>query len=235
MYNTNASQGNESDQKKMKIAIVGRTPDTTNYVRYVQAAGAIPVVTLEIREAACCQGLILPGGGDITPAFFGEENHGSRNIDTELDIIQLQALDMAICKKIPILGICKGMQIINTGLGGSILQDIPTGQYHRYDNGDKYHPSNICRNSWLYSLYGVRAIVNSAHHQALGKLGKGLSVVQRCPLDGCIEAVSHKFLPIIGVQWHPERIDPDISGTNGEKVLTYFSSLILSSGQTIQE
>ena len=210
----------------MKIAIAGRKPDTINYVNYIQSAAATPFVTLDINEAACCDGLLLPGGGDITPAFFGEENRGSRNIDTELDILQLEIFDMAMEKKLPVLGICKGIQIINVGLGGTLIQDMATRSYHTYDNGDKYHSTVIHNFSWLFRLYGENAVVNSAHHQALGRLGKGLQAQQYCPLDGCIEAISHQSLPIIGVQWHPERINPEKSGTDGGKILSYFISLV---------
>ena len=214
----------------MRIAIVGRKTDTTNYVRYVRTIGAVPFVTLRPAEVISCHGLILPGGGDITPAFFGEQNHGSKSIDTELDIIQLQALDAALRNRIPILGICKGMQIINVGLGGTLHQHLITADIHRYINADQYHPSNILENSWLYKLYGNSAIINSAHHQGLKTLGSGLCAVQYCPIDHCIEAITHLHLPIWGVQWHPERLDETKSGITGQKILTYFSSF-LSVGQ----
>lgn len=210
----------------MKIAIVGRTADTTNYTRFVQSIGAFPCVTLRPTEVCTCEGLILPGGGDITPAFFGEYNHGSRNIDTELDIIQLQALDTALRNRIPVLGICKGMQIINVGLGGSIYQDLPSADIHCYKNADQYHPSYINEETWLYQLYGKTAIINSAHHQGLKTLGSGLRAVQYCSIDHCIEAISHRHLPIWGVQWHPERLDEHVSGITGQAVLTYFSSFL---------
>ena len=212
----------------MKIAIVGRKTDTNNYTKYVNAIGATAVVTLRPMEIFTCSGLILPGGGDITPAFFGEGNHGSRNIDTELDIIQLQAFDIALRNHIPVLGICKGMQIINVGLGGTLHQNLSTADSHRYRNADQYHPTFITTDSWLYPLYGDTAIVNSAHHQGLKKLGSGLSAVQYCLYDHCIEAISHRHLPILGVQWHPERLDKAHTSINGQAVLTYFSSALCS-------
>lgn len=214
----------------MKIAIIGRRADTKNYVKYVQTAGLTPLVTLSHKEVASCDGLLLPGGGDITPAFFGEKNHGSANIDTELDIIQLQAFDLALHRQIPVLGICKGLQIINVGLGGTLYQDLPTAHIHRYIGNDQYHDTQILSDSWLHVLYGNSAKVNSAHHQALKKLGSGLRAVQYCPLDNCIEAISHRTLPILGVQWHPERLDETKAHISGQGVLTYFVSL-LSAGK----
>ena len=213
---------------EIKIAVVGTTADTVNYVRYVASAQAVPIVTLEPAAINGCDGLLLPGGGDITPAFYGEQNHGSRNIDTELDILQLQAFDLALRRGLPVLGVCKGLQVINVGLGGALIQDLEPAslERHQYDSGDKYHASVISEGSWLHALYGREAMVNSAHHQALGRLGKGLSAVQRCPLDGCVEAVAHQHLPIIGVQWHPERIDFGASGTDGIKVLRHFLKLV---------
>lgn len=212
----------------MKIAIVGKKSDTLNYVRYVQSTSAIPVVTINPGDVCCCDALLLPGGGDITPAFFGEQNHGSRDIDTKLDILQLHAFDIALCRRIPVLGICKGMQIINVGLGGAIIQNLDPDALgrHQYDRGDKCHSAVNAENSWLRHLYGEKMTINSAHHQALGRLGRNLTAVQRCPEDGCIEAIAHETMPILGVQWHPERIDEQRTGITGEKVLAYFVSLV---------
>lgn len=216
----------------MRIAIVGKKAETKNYVEYVKGLELEPLVTLDLGGLTGCGALLLPGGGDITPAFFGEKNRGSKNIDTELDILQLQALDFAIKRGLPVLGICKGLQVINVGLGGSIIQDMPTAGLHRYTDGDQYHPTAIAQGSWLYGLYGAECTVNSAHHQSIGRLGNGLMAVQTCPADGCIEAIAHRSLPIIGVQWHPERIDEKRALISGQKVLSCFASLASACPQT---
>lgn len=215
----------------MKIAIVGRTADLGNYVKYVESGSLEPVPTLNMGEIAYCDGLLLPGGGDITPAFFGEKNNGSRNIDTELDILQLQAFELAMRKSMPVLGICKGMQIINVGLGGTLIQDMTPAScaIHRYEDGDKYHASVIEKDTCLYTLYGEKATINSAHHQSIKKLGEGLRAIQWCPEDQCIEALCHEILPVLGLQWHPERIQKAKTTLSGGPLLSYFASLISAS------
>lgn len=209
----------------MKVGIVGRNKDTGNYEAFLDRHQVSHLTSLAISDLSACQSLIFPGGGDITPAFFGELDRGSCSIDTELDILQLQALEYGIGHRIPILGICKGMQIINVGLGGSIIQDLPTADSHRYIGADQYHAACNLPDTLLHRLYGENMVVNSAHHQGLGKLGKGLQVVSRCPLDQCAEAICHESLPIIGVQWHPERLDPAKTEVRGTVLLSYFLSL----------
>lgn len=208
----------------IKIAIVGRPKFTVNYERFLKENGFEPIVTLNPGEAASCQGLVLPGGGDITPAFFGQKNKGSRNIDTELDILQFHAFELCLRGQLPILGICKGMQLINVAFGGTIVQDMPGSHRHLAPQGDLYHDTSILPGSRLHALYGEYAKVNSAHHQCIDKPGNGLSVIQMNRDDGCPEAICHETLPVLGLQWHPERLDAAHTTVSGDLVLSLFSA-----------
>lgn len=201
-------------------AIVGRSKDTINYEKALNSLGAHADTTLNVEEAAAADFLILPGGGDITPAFFGQSNKGSHGIDTELDIIQLQALERFAAQQKPVLGICKGLQIINVHFGGTIKQNIDTADSHRWIGHDQMHHvyHNCCsRTDFFYQLYGSSALVNSAHHQAVDRLGSSLSCVCLAG-DGTIEGIEHDSLPIIAVQWHPERM----MDKGGDILLYYF-------------
>lgn len=207
----------------MKIAILGRKKDTVNYEKFIRLLPAEPVTTLNPMLVSECSALILPGGGDISPAFFGERNNGSKNIDTELDILQFQAFNYAMDQRLPTLGICKGMQVINVALGGTITQDLPTACIHQYAGKDQYHNTTIMEGSCLYQLYGAEALVNSAHHQGVKRIGKGLCPIQWCSVDHCVEAITHETFPILGLQWHPERISPEFSSLSGEGILSLLS------------
>lgn len=213
----------------MKIAIIGRKKDTARYESYLAALPAQTITTLFLGELSSCDAVLLPGGGDITPAFFGERNNGSRNIDTELDILQFQAVDHCIRSRIPLLGICKGMQVINVAFGGSVIQELATSGIHSYQGEDQYHMTFTAGDSFLARLYGKQFQVNSAHHQGLGRLGRGLIPIQWCSEDHCVEAIVHKELPIIGLQWHPERLDSKKTAITGSPLLFHFASLISAS------
>ena len=159
-----------------------------------------------LREA---DGLILPGGSDINPALYGEEKAGCRELDPEQDILDTAAVKAAMAAGIPIFGICRGMQFLNIYFGGSLIQDIP----HRERHGDQevpthdlIHPTRVLKTGFLYRIFGQdRLTVNSSHHQAVARLGRELEAVQFSE-DGLVEALSHRSLPVFGVQWHPERM-----------------------------
>ena len=188
-----------------KVVIAGIFKDVQNYINALTAVGLEPVVTLETDNTDDYAGLLLPGGGDIDPALFGQENRGSENINTSLDKKQLSVFHRFNSDGKPILGICKGHQIINVALGGTIIQHLPTAEKHTAYDGDSVHELVCSPGNILYELYGQRFYTNSSHHQGLDRLGQGLSAVASSR-DGVIEAVIHENGRILGLQWHPERM-----------------------------
>ncbi len=171
-------------------------------------------------------GLLLPGGGDIHPGLFGQTNQGSTHIDLPLDQFQLSVF-YAFCQaKKPILGICKGMQLINVALGGTLLQDLPKTlrRTHAWEEKDQTHTTRILPGTFLHSLYPDQLVTNSAHHQAVDRLGSCLLPAQYSQ-DQVLEGLFHTTLPIIAVQWHPERMQKDQTTGDGSLVLRYFLSL----------
>ncbi|MCD7751238.1 MAG: gamma-glutamyl-gamma-aminobutyrate hydrolase family protein [Lachnospiraceae bacterium] len=200
----------------LKILICGPFEEVTNYIAAVEKTGMEPVALtvlptqdgLDINDFA---GLILPGGSDIDPAFYGQENHDCRNIRRWLDEAQLHMLDAFVkCKK-PVLGICKGAQVINVYFGGTLIQDLPDSEHHKatYLNHvrmDAHHPTRILTGTPLSDIYSNDEIItNSAHHQAVDRVAEDLEVCAYSD-DGVIEGLHHKSLPILALQWHPERM-----------------------------
>ena len=190
-----------------EILIAGRTEEIQNYKRALQLVGMSGVGMYERDKAKLRQkkGLLLPGGGDIAPELFGQCNKGSREINKELDELQLSLLDAYCEQRKPVFGICKGIQIINVYFGGTICQHLPTAHTHEYRGEDRYHMTIAKRDSVLAHLYGLRFPVNSAHHQGIERLGEHLEAIQFAE-DCVIEGIVHTALPIWGVQWHPERM-----------------------------
>ena len=196
--------------------------------RLIDPAEPLPVFFPEPSDSY--DALVLPGGGDIDPFLFHQENQGSRAIDPGLDRLQLFLLRSFLKKELPVLGICKGMQLINVCLGGGIIQDLPTAGQHEYIGKDQIHPTYTQKGSFLHTLYGESFPVNSAHHQGIAEPGEDLLVIQQA-FDGVAEAIVHTLLPVLGVQWHPERMclaHRRADTPDGSLLLTHFLSLIQS-------
>lgn len=217
----------------MKKPIIGLTPshNTENddismrptYIRALEAAGALSLILpLEASKedlaqlASLCQGFLFTGGPDPHPFLWGEETHKNCGpISVKRDQMELNLLTIAMEQKKPILGICRGAQILNIGLGGDIYQDI-SSQYrsafpiahtqplpYRYPS----HHVDVKKNTLLASFGDDTTIsVNSCHHQAIRKLANGLVAGGVAP-DGIVEEIELPDYPFfVGVQWHPEHL-----------------------------
>lgn len=178
--------------------------DFPNYIKALDALGAA-IVRDDPRD---CAGLLLPGGGDLDPALYGQENAGSVGIDEARDRRETELFAFFRAERRPILGVCRGCQLINVLLGGTLHQDI-TG--HRDGKDDNFLHGSRSVDPLLLSLYGERFPINSTHHQAIDRLGEGLCAVQWAD-DGTVEAIRHEALPIFAVQWHPERLREPTDG-----------------------
>ena len=191
------------------------------YVRAVELGGGAPVIIPPPLEEAKLRaifahldGLLLSGGGDIQPSFFGEEDSGLLwLVDEERDRSELALARWALEEKLPLLAICRGLQVLNVAAGGTLIQDIPShvpgALNHSPVSGQPkssvVHTVDVIADSQLSTLVGAGTLgVNSTHHQAVRALGDGLIVTARSP-DGIVEGLElpdHPFC--IGVQWHPE-------------------------------
>ena len=166
------------------VFLYGRPGDYTNYRLALEAVGLRPVVSRSLMAALGCGGLLLPGGGDIHGRLPPEET------------FLLRAFWEA---RRPILGICRGMQALNVYFGGTLHDRIPG---HQLAAGDMVH---VTRAEGLAAqLLGPAPAVTSNHHQAVKALGQGLTACQWAQ-DGVVEAIVHGTLPVLGVQYHPER------------------------------
>lgn len=175
------------------------------YRRWAASAGGRAVFGEEAQgQAALWDALLLPGGGDLEPRRYGQENTASRDLEPERDEAEFLLLQDFTAAGKPVLGVCRGLQVINVFFGGTLAQDVPG--HGRLEGADRLH---AVRTDGACALWGGALTVNSAHHQAADRLGGGLRAVQWAE-DGVVEALRHERLPVWAVQWHPERLgDPD--------------------------
>ncbi len=231
---------------QLRIAIPVLGMDVTNYSNAIAGTGGTPVVVgtsdkanadsqleyvaLEDFHVEDFDGLVLPGGDDVEPSRYGQQINGSDEISPELDAHQLEVLDRFVKAGKPVLGICRGHQLLNVYFGGTLFQHLKTAPVHSRSypvkqSFDKVHEMIATNGTWLSHLYGIRMMINSAHHQAIDQIGKGLIIDSRDPEDGVIEAVHHESLPVWAVQFHPERMcffNAREDTINGEAIFLYF-------------
>lgn len=153
--------------------------------------------------ARTADALLLTGGCDVSPARYGEETDPACGpIDAERDAIEFALLEAFVREKKPVLGICRGAQVINCFFGGTLYQDLPSqcGVSHH----GVAHPVACRADSFLAHLFGKRFVTNSSHHQSVKAPGEGLEIVATS--GDIVEGLAHTSLPIYAVQFHPERM-----------------------------
>lgn len=193
-------------------AVGHRTPIVSSGRLYSDAiirAGGIPVVLgptsdrdVIVEAVKRCDGIVLLGGGDVCPNTYGHtETARLYGVDETLDLFEKIVIDNAVTNDIPLLAICRGHQMLNVAMGGTLIQHLDTTDVHR----DTMHEVEVLAGSRLATIMGTTSpMVHSFHHQAIDRLGNNLNIVATHN-DGTIEAVEHSDATwIVGVQWHPE-------------------------------
>jgi len=222
-------------REPLRIQLSGQADGMEHYALALRLLGARPCPGCAPAFDEGCAGLVLCGGGDLDPAYFGQPPRGSHPPDRRRDEAELALFAAFHGRGRPILGICRGMQVINVAMGGDLIQDLPPlmGRFHGGGEGC-VHPIRTRPGSWLERLYGPEMTVNSFHHQAVGKLGRGLSPSAWAE-GGFPEALEDETGRVLGVQFHPERMAfhrRDGRTDDGAPILRHFLALC---GQTPEE
>ena len=195
---------------------------TAAYVTALERAGLIPLIVppLSNAEAAASvldsvAGLVLTGGEDVDPARYGEKRHEKvRSVNPARDATEAALIEEARARGTPVLAICRGIQILNVALGGTLVQDIPSQCETTIDHDDegarnsRTHEVEIEPDSLIAKAVGAEHItVNSFHHQSVKRVADGMRVTARSP-DGVIEGIesTDEDWWVMGVQWHPEEM-----------------------------
>ena len=186
-----------------------------DYSRDVRAAGGLPVLLPTVGDPLeylpHLDGVLLSGGADIEPARYGEEPDGRGDYEPERDALEMTLLEGARERGIPVLGICRGLQVINVAAGGSLHQHVEAHACYDVSPDSRVHPVAFEPGTELAALYGgsdgnVAGIsVNSVHHQTVDRLGPGLRVGARSD-DGTVEGLESDDGMVLAVQWHPEML-----------------------------
>jgi len=197
-----------------------------SYLNAIQQAGGVPVPVPPQLSAAArgeilkhVHGVLLTGGGDVDPARFGETPHPTTaEVSAARDALEIDLTQWALGRRVPLLAVCRGLQVLNVALGGSLYQDIPSEPGSPLDHSQAAlqgkarniptHQVKVRDGSRLAGILGALEVdVNSFHHQAIKRLGRGLADVAWAP-DSIVEGVEladdGRF--VVGVQWHPEEL-----------------------------
>jgi putative glutamine amidotransferase len=207
-----------------------RTPQImlgSPYVAALERVGGTPVLVTPAHDGESiarlvelADGLVLTGGEDVDPSCYGQEPHPKLStVNRARDQMEIVALERALELGMPVLAICRGLQLLNVALGGTLFQDLPSqraeGIIHEQDApiNERWHSARVAAESRLAQIFGATDLfINSFHHQGINKLADTLRPVAWAE-DGLVEGVESRDHPwVIGVQWHPERGEAETRG-----------------------
>lgn len=199
----------------------------TDFAGRITRAGGVPVMLpYDAEPAELCRwlsGVVITGGQDVHPSYWGGDESVVRDIDPEADpnahdanrdAFETALVRSALDAGLPLLGVCRGMQVLNVTLGGTLVPDLPSGEIRHLmatgplSDGDENHVVVFEPGSLAQKIFGDRRRTNSWHHQAVDRCGDGLVVTGRTA-DGVAEAVELPGAGVLGVQWHPEWMESD--------------------------
>lgn len=208
----------------MIIGITDPMRDAATYALYasfvrqwIPDAGdqILSCVTGTFSEIERCDALLLTGGGDVHPKFYGREDDADLALEVKVgrDLFEFDVIREAMERSIPVLGICRGLQVFNVAMGGSLIPDIEKAGFNIHRRGDapeRLHGVKVTKGSMLADIVRVSGgTINSSHHQAADTAGRGLRVAARSD-DGITEALEWAEPAgkpfVLLVQWHPERM-----------------------------
>lgn len=180
------------------------------YIDNIKSYGWLPLIITSTdalaQQVALCDALLITGGYDILPHYYHEsEEANATYYERDMDAMDFAIIDAFWKEDKPILGICRGIQLINVYFHGSLHQNIDTKRHVTLPN---QHPLRIEPDTFFTTLFQDGDMVNSFHHQAINQLGEGLQVIARSE-DDHIEAITYPHHPLLAVQWHPERYEDD--------------------------
>jgi putative glutamine amidotransferase len=183
------------------------------YAAFLVDAGMTPVVLTpgsSNRALARLDGLLIPGGPDMAPSSYGRQPTSSLGpVAPELDALELDLVHAARSRGMPIIGICRGQQVLNVALGGTLHQHVDHPQWDEDHPSQPVHDITIAAGTHLHRTLGVGvARVNSGHHQAVDDVAPSLTVSARSE-DGCVEGLEAEALLVTAVQWHPDEMPAD--------------------------
>ncbi|GAB7006435.1 gamma-glutamyl-gamma-aminobutyrate hydrolase family protein [Nocardioides sp. AN3] len=201
-----------------------RCVDTSmsDFATRIAEAGGVPVhLSYDTDPGAVCawlSGVVVTGGQDVHPACWGGDPSVVRDVDPrtdprvhdrERDEYEVAVVRAALDRRIPVLGVCRGLQVLNVALGGTLVADLSPGPVHHLSeetaptDGTVDHLVSFEAGSIAADLFGGDVVTNSWHHQAVDRSGAGVVVTGRTE-DGVVEAIELPGRPVLGVQWHPE-------------------------------